>query len=478
VKINFCDSVDKFSSNLCFRGDEAMSSAPLSAPIEAVNKIIEKPLDILIEKPVDEKSRKKRKKAITVTSSIIVLSGLVALLNPKFSGKTLVKVQKLYHEAAEKLAKNKDNKTLKFTTKVYEKMMQGLEFTNNFNSAKDVWFKRLCLEEKSFLNVKNKTCRNVLQKLDSAFRFVVTKPYNAITKGFDNIGKKTVVRKYNNLNKELDKLELLINKHKANLSPEDSKKVEKLLIEISEHRKYFSKTSLDERLLAQENLMQNLERDFIKQYRSYVKGFTNLGTDKTEHFSKNFSFWAQDIMMPARNKLESNGQQAISKLFNVEGKKGAYTEILEILSPHLDDTGCKLFKNVENRMKKANFTECVEYFDKKRDLVLGGAPTDIVTALGGIALSGVAISTADNKDERISRLITSGFPVIAGLGTSLALTGMLFSGIKGLAIGGLTGLGFNFVGEKVDDIRLAAKHKTIIKNDLESKKAFKETDNA
>ena len=455
-----------------------MSSAPLSAPIEAVNKIIEKPLDILIEKPVDEKSKKKRKKAITVTSSIIVLSGLIALLNPKFSGKTLDKVQKLYHEAAEKLAKNKNNKALEFTTKVYEKIMQGLQFTNNFNSAKDVWFKKLCLEEKKFLSVKNKPCRTILQKIDSAFRFFVSKPYNAITRWFDRVGKRTVVHKYNKLNRELDKLELLINKCKTKLSPEDSRKIEKLLTEISEYRKYFLKASLEERLLSQESLMRNLERDFIKQYRSYVKGFTNVGTDKTEHFSKNFSFWAQDIMMPARKRLESNGQQVISKFFNVDGKKGAYTEILEILSPHLDDTGCKLFKSVENRMKKANFTECVEYFDKKRDLVLGGAPTDIVTALGGIALSGVAISTADNKDERISRLITSGLPVIAGLGTSLALTGMLFSGIKGLAIGGLTGLGFNFVGEKADDIRMAAKQKNIIKNDLESKKAFKETDNA
>ena len=32
--------------------------------------------------------------------------------------------------------------------------------------------------------------------------------------------------------------------------------------------------------------------------------------------------------------------------------------------------------------------------------MLGSAPTDIVTALAGLGLSGVALSTAENNDEK------------------------------------------------------------------------------
>ena len=45
-------------------------------------------------------------------------------------------------------------------------------------------------------------------------------------------------------------------------------------------------------------------------------------------------------------------------------------------------------KDVTKKLKKAKHSECFEYFDKKRDLVIGGAPTDILTQIGGVALCG------------------------------------------------------------------------------------------
>ena len=55
-------------------------------------------------------------------------------------------------------------------------------------------------------------------------------------------------------------------------------------------------------------------------------------------------------------------------------------------------------------MRKANHSECVEYFDKKRDLMLGSAPTDVLTAVASLIASGVAIGVADTKEDNLNVL--------------------------------------------------------------------------
>ena len=66
--------------------------------------------------------------------------------------------------------------------------------------------------------------------------------------------------------------------------------------------------------------------------------------------------------------------------------------------------------------------------------MLGSAPTDILTALIFLSFGGIALKKADTKEQRVSKLLTSIFPTVAGLGTSLALTALLFSGVKGKVV--------------------------------------------
>ena len=85
-------------------------------------------------------------------------------------------------------------------------------------------------------------------------------------------------------------------------------------------------------------------------------------------------------------------------------------------------------------------------------MVLGGAPTDVLTALFGIGLSGIAIGTAHDKQDRISRALTVGFPAIAGIGASMAFTAMLFSGIQGMIYGSLASVGLSKIGSTADKL--------------------------
>ena len=95
------------------------------------------------------------------------------------------------------------------------------------------------------------------------------------------------------------------------------------------------------------------------------------------------------------------------------------------------------------KLKKANESECSKYFDKKRDLVVGSAPTDILTQIFGLGICSWAVSRAE-KEDRVQTLVTKGLPIITGLGSSLVFSALLFpagpSLIAGVGVSAVTGV--------------------------------------
>lgn len=428
----------------------------INKPIEKVENAINNTVDTFTSTPETEEKKKSKKTAVYVGSSVLVLSAAVALLNPKFSSKLINKLKTISQKAETKGAKHKDSFMKGKFYKACENFANGtvkvLEFTNNANSAKDIYFKKLCCEEK-FNGVKNDTTRKILTTIDKGFIKIMKKPHEKITEWFDNISKSTVKRSYNKANKNLNSLDDILVHYKNKLSLTEQQKLESKLEEISNARNHFSERQLKNRFESQEKLMENLESETIVKMKEYWQGVRgkNSGTYIKEHLN----FWAQDILQPGRDKLEKQGLNAIDKLVgNGSAQKGLYNEALDILAPHLKNEEKSIIndyiKSIDKKLKKANHAECVEYFDKKRDLVLGGAPTDIITGLGMVGLSGIAIGSAKTKEEKMSRAATVGFPAIAGVGTSLAMTALLFSGVQGMIIGSLAGVGLSKLGSSVD----------------------------
>lgn len=458
--------------NINFMADNTQSMpTPLAKPIETVSKHVENTVDTFV--PQSEKEKKSNKKAIAVGSSVLVITGLVALLNPKFSSKFASKLKNMSNSAGTKLEDNKNSyfksKFHKATKKSLDFGIRTLEFSNNINSAKDVGFKWLCCEKKSFSSVKNKTIRNILQKIDGGFTKVMSKVHEAITKWFDGISKYTVKSKYKSATKRMDKFESLVKEYRSKLSAEEQTQLDSKLNEISKAREFFSEKNTAKRFTEQEKSMDNLQRDFMRKLNSYRKGFSNKFISKTEHIDKNMSFWAENIMQPARDRIERQGLDVVEKIVGGgQNQKGLYEDIYSMLSPKLSKQEKsaleKAMKKANKKLHKANHSETVEYFDKKRDLVLGGAPTDIVTAVAGLGLSGVAIATADTKEDRISRALTGGFPIIAGIGASMAFTAMLFSGVQGMLYGALTSVGLSKIGSLADHFIMGYKKNKNIEN--------------
>lgn len=458
-----------------------ISEAPLAKPIVNVQKTVENTVDTFVQKVDEEKEKKSNKKAIAVGSSILVLSTLVALLNPKNSSKLMAKMNKWKTQATGNFEKNKNNylksKFHKASAKFLDGTIRALNFSNNINAAKDICFKWLCCEKKSFSRVKQPWFKDILQKMDSGFRKVMTPTHKAITNWFDNISQATVKYKYRKALKRMKNFESMVVQYKDKLPIQERIKLQAKLDEIAKYYEYLSEKNVVARLNSQEALMTNLEQDFLSYYNKYRKGFKNHFVDKKEHIDKNLSFWAEEILRPARDELEKNGAKNIEKLIgNPKEHIGLYDDVINILKPHLkaEDIGNfeKSLKGICKQLRSANKSECVEYFDKKRDLILGGAPTDILTAVAGLGLSGTAIAIADSKEEKLSRTVTGAFPVVAGLGASMAFTALLFSGVQGIVFGSLTGIGLSKIGSLVDHHILKTDEKLLAKKNAQAKEVM------
>lgn len=426
-------------------GNYSMNSSQYGRPVQfradgnSVTKLVTKPIDTVESavstvtdtfEPQDEEKKKSYKTAIRVGSTVLVLGTIVALVNPKFSSKIVEKLKTKAAEAAHK-AKTNDSITGKWNkvkNVTYDGIVKVVQIMNNGNSAKDAGFKWLCSKAGFMKGI-----------------------HNSITKGFDKISKHTVVVKYSKANKRLDNLNKILEQYKDRLSEGDKKIFEQKIAEIKNLQKYMSNENINSRLQNQEALMSDLEKDTIQRMNTFRKNVFDKNVKKGDKFNDMTTFWAQEAIKPQKDKLVKEGEEFVTKLAgNEKDKKGLYTEILELISPHLKDEEKSALENsVKKSAKKltdANKSETVEYFDKKRDLVLGSAPTDIVTALVSLGACGVALGTADSKEQRLSRTVSGIIPAICGIGTSIALTAMLVSGGLSIVLGGVSSVVLSGIG--------------------------------
>lgn len=452
---NYSDNcISKNNTPLSFHG-VAENAAILKKPIEQVENVIHKTVDTFVKPNEEEKEKKSYKTAITVGSGVLVLSSLVALLNPKFSGKLLEKVQNLSLKSKNKskTISGQKGKFYSYMEELLKTPAQFLQFCVNSISIKDTAFKWFCSEKKEFGFLKKfKPLQKFFQKTDSINRKILDKPHKSITKFFDKISKNTVFRKYKSVDKNIVSTNNMIHAYSEKVPLEVRIQIESKLKELEIKREYFSHTAVNSRLNKQEILMCDLEGQIRARLKMFILGFKN--PHRGQHFKDNMNFWAKDYLQPRQNKLEKEGMDFAASIIGNEGKKGSYKEIVELLEPHLSLEEKKVLETAIEKTKKkiikANHIENIEYFDKKRDLVLGSAPTDILTALVGLGASGIAIGSANNNEDRVSRSLTVAFPVIAGFGANLILTAMLTSGFLGLASGAAVSWVLNRLGVKID----------------------------
>ena len=127
-----------YPQTIRFRGAPAVDAQQLiNKPIEKVENVVNKTVDTFVKEPEDEKKKKSHKTAITAGSSVFVLTALIALLNPRFSGKFVDKLKTMASKAG---AKAQTNKNSFVTSKIYrtgEKVLQNVADFFRYNIKKD-----------------------------------------------------------------------------------------------------------------------------------------------------------------------------------------------------------------------------------------------------------------------------------------------------------------------------------------------------
>lgn len=455
MSVNYSMNNKNFYLTSNFRADGVVAqNNVLQKPIEKVQKTIESGVDTFVAtQNEDEKKKKLRKRAIAVGSAVLVLGGLTMLLNPRSSGKFSQKIKNLRSKFALKMQESKDNflKTKFYggCEKVFGVAEKGGNVYFNLNSGKDVVFQSFCTNSNKkypeFLT-KNKTVHKIVKSIDDFFVKILHKPHKKITQWFDGISQYTVRNKYKSASKKFDVLDDLIKSYKDKLPSDKQALLESKLQEIANARKAFADERITQRFTQQEQLMKNLEDDLWKSIYTKDKGFMKNPT----------TFWVQDVLKTKKEQVVNNGNVLVEKLTGGKNNKGLYGEAIDILRENIDKNSLENIESVSKqacgKLKKANFSECVEYFDKKRDLVVGGAPTDIVSQIFGLGLCGWAVGSAD-KDERLQRALTTGLPVATGLASSLIFSALLYSGgvglLAGAAVSGVTSLGCYFINKYI-----------------------------
>ncbi len=175
--------------------------------------------------------------------------------------------------------------------------------------------------------------------------------------------------------------------------------------------------------------------------------------------------YSAEEMLTIKNYLQKLKE---SVLASSQTSKGALEEIMTILKglnsatlqnstqKIISDDNYKELKKLSSKiskgLEKATDLESGEYFLKQAELKVGSAPTDVLSVLFPIGASAFAINRGENKDEKVSAVLTTCIPLVGTFATFVYGTIKMFSGAKNLIFSLSTGLVIGKLGSYLDKL--------------------------
>ncbi len=224
----------------------------------------------------------------------------------------------------------------------------------------------------------------------------------------------------------------------------------------------------DEAIMRMTELISYKDVDKINRLRvirSNIKKYSKnpANTDLKDKILKDIDFMSDKIWksIPENTMDKSIANDLLGDLSELKEKVLYFKPGLveEILAKYKQLLPADEYKNLEKAYKgaiksldKSIRIETEEFVSKLRDLVLGSAPTDILTILGSLGVLGYQLGKSDDKDQRMSISLKYGIPAVAGIGISLYCNAKLYAGTKSLIIGTLSSILVNKIGVWADDL--------------------------
>ena len=118
----------------------------------------------------------------------------------------------------------------------------------------------------------------------------------------------------------------------------------------------------------------------------------------------------------------------------------------------------KMSKRIAADLESATKLEKGEYFLKQSELVVGSAPTDVISVLFPIGAGAYAVAKGKDKDERVSATLTTCVPLVGTFATFVYGTVKMFSGAKNLIFSAVSGAMLGMFGDYCDSLYKKSKN--------------------
>lgn len=239
----------------------------------------------------------------------------------------------------------------------------------------------------------------------------------------------------NNIGDNYTNIKRLLNEITINVNPKDKKSVE-LIEKLGKTLENYRTVNGPQEAEMRNKLISVFREDMIKlseilkndsQYKAVVKNIDSKVSGFLKSINPNV----------AKKGL---AQDAITFIKEIYGKDSAQYK-------HAKKLVAKL-----NATLNTAITSELQAYEKLAELQVGSLMTDILGILGPTALGTILVVNSKDKNERISKTLTQGIPIIGGVGVSYYGTTRGWTGAKNLIIGLTTGYLLNVIGSKINDL--------------------------
>ncbi len=237
----------------------------------------------------------------------------------------------------------------------------------------------------------------------------------------------------NNINDNYNNIRRLLNDIKINVNPKDEKAVE-LVKNLSNSLEEYKNAAGTTETAVREKLYKTFKSDMNKlseifeSDKQYADNISEVKNKIAEFYS---------AINPSVAK-KGKAQEAITLIKENFGKNTKeYQKAKELMS----DLNTDLNKAISSELNT---------YEKLAELQVGSLPADILGILGPTALGAMMVVGAENKDERISKTLTQGIPIVGGVATSYYGNTRGWTGAKNLFLGFAIGYVLNILGTQAD----------------------------
>ena len=336
------------------------------------------------------------------------------------------------------LIKQADDPYIKSHLKLYKGKLKD-SFKNTFTTAAhyeradNAYKKMYGLDEK----VYNKLFggEGLFKNLKKAKSYVTTDYVAADKRELAKYLLKEKVKFSNNVNDNYNNIKQIINEIKIHVDPQDTKAVD-IVKKLSEALESYKNAAGAQEAEVRQAAVKHLREEMSSLFQIFKKDsrYSDIAKNSNEKITEFYN-----ILSPENTK-KGLAQEAITFIKETYGKN----------SPQYKQAK-RITNELNNNLNNAIGSE-LNSFDKLAELQVGSLPTDILGILGPTALGTLLVVSSKDKNERISKTLTQGVPILGGVGVTYYGTTRGWTGAKNLILGLVTGYLLNVIGSKADDL--------------------------